>query len=184
MYDRSRLAEVYKLMDDGLKLAGAGKHKEAIDAFDKVLARAPLSDRKKEMVPAYLARAKEIEKEQRDEALAMLRKALRLDPKGPQAKKLEAEVAYLEGMVLIDRGTPDKFILQRAVELDPGHDGARAALASLEDRAAQRQSSLRRYGAAAGIGIFAIAAILLLSRRRKGDPAPPAPPEPAQQPRA
>jgi tetratricopeptide (TPR) repeat protein len=185
MYDRSRLAEVYKLMDEGLAAAKAGKHKEATESFDKVLARAPLFDRRKEMVGAYLSRAKEIEKDQRDEALAMLRKALRLDPKGPQARKLEAEVAYLEGMVLVDRGTPDKFILQRALELDPGHDRARAALASLEDRAAERQSSLRRYGAALGIAVFAIAAIILLARRRKGDPTPPAPsPEPAQQPRA
>jgi len=172
LYDRARLAEVYKLMDDGLAASAAGKYFDATESFDKVLARAPLFDRRREIVKAYVERAKELEKDKRDDALAMLRKALRLDPKADGAKKLEAEIAYVEGMVLIDRGTPDKFILQKALELDPTHDRARAALASLEDKAMERQSNLRRYGAAGGIGLLAIIGIVLLALRRKPPPVP------------
>jgi tetratricopeptide (TPR) repeat protein len=182
LYDRARLAEVYKLMDDGVAASGEKKYAEATQAFDKVLARAPLFDRRREMVPAYVARSREIAATSRQDGLEMLRKALRLDPKGPDAKAIDAEIAYLEGMVLIDRGTPDKFILQRALELDPGHERARLALQSLEDRAVVRQTSLRRYAAAGGIGVAALIAMLLLARRRGPLPAAPreAPPTPPQ----
>jgi tetratricopeptide (TPR) repeat protein len=178
LYDRARLAEVHEMMQAGLAAAAAKKPQEATDAFDKVLARSPLYDRRAEMVDAYRARAREMEADHPDEALAMLRKALRLDPKGPSARPLEADIAYLEGMVLIARGTPDKFILERALELDPTHDRARAALASLEDKAIDRQSNLRRYSAAATIGVIALLGIALLARRRRSSPSPAPPPPP------
>ncbi len=181
-YDRARLAEVYKLMDDGVAAAQAGKLGEAVDAFDKVLARAPLFERRREMVKTYVARSKELPREQREDALAMLRKALRLDPKSPDAKKLEAEIAYLEGVVLMDRGTPDKLLLKKAIELDPSHERARAALASLDDQVAPKKDWTKRYIAAAGLGLAALLAMILLYRRKpaaKAPPAPPPPPEPA-----
>jgi tetratricopeptide (TPR) repeat protein len=171
-YDRARLAEVYKLMDDGVAAAQAGKLGEAVDAFDKVLARAPLFERRKEMVRTYVARSKELPREQREDALAMLRKALRLDPKSPDARKLEAEIAYLEGVVLMDRGTPDKLLLKKALELDPSHERAQAALTSLEDRAAPQKDWTKRYVAAAGLGLAALLAMILIYRRKPKAPAP------------
>lgn len=164
-YDRARMAEVYKLMDRGVELAGQGKHAEAVAEFDKVLARAPLFARRKEMVGSYVERAKALPSEQREEALVMLRKALRLDPKGEQAKMIEAEVAYLEGMVLMDKGAVDRFLFTRALELNPAHEGAKRALASLEQKAVERQSNWQRYAAAAGLGVAALIAMILLGRR-------------------
>lgn len=175
LYDRGRLVEVHKLMEDGLGAEAAGKHGDAIAAFDRVLARVPLFERRREMVPAYLGRAKELEKDQADESLALLRKALRLDPKSTGARKIEADIAYLEGMALLAQGKPDKFVFAKALELDPSHEGAKAALASLEDKATARQQSYGRYGAAAAIGVVAVALVLLLSRRKKPAPTPPAP---------
>ncbi|WP_437956946.1 hypothetical protein WME76_37115 [Sorangium sp. So ce119] len=170
-YDRARLAEVYKLMDGGVAAASAGKLAEATDAFDKVLARAPLFERRKEMVGAYVERARSLADERREDALAMLRKALRLDPTGEHAKKIDAEIAYLEGALLIDRSTPDKFVLERALELDPAHAGAKAALASLGDKVAERKSQKNRYIAAGAVGIVAMLAMFFIARRRS-DPAP------------
>lgn len=167
LYDRARLAEVYKLMDDGLAAARAKKWEEATAAFDKVLARSPLFERRKEMVPAYVARAQAIEDKAPDAALAMLRKALRLDPKAEGAKKLEGDIDALEGSILADRGTPDKFILQRALELDPSNDRARRTLASLEDKAVARKSNMKRYVAAGGIGLVAVVLLALLAWRRR-----------------
>lgn len=164
-YDRARMAEVYKLMDRGVELAGQGKHAEAVAEFDKVLARAPLFARRKEMVASYVERAKALPSEQREEALVVLRKALRLDPKGEQAKMIEAEVAYLEGMVLMDKGAVDRFLFTRALELNPAHEGAKRALASLEQKAVERQSNWQRYAAAAGLGVAALIAMILLGRR-------------------
>ncbi|XYH96728.1 hypothetical protein ACMHYB_54630 [Sorangium sp. So ce1128] len=170
-YDRARLAEVYKLMDEGVAAASASKLAEATDAFDKVLARAPLFERRKEMVGAYVERAKALTADQREDALAMLRKALRLDPTGEHAREIEAEIAYLEGALLIDRGTPDKFVLERAIELDPAHAGAKAALASLGDKVAERKDQTNRYIAAGAVGLAAMLAMFFIARRRS-DPAP------------
>jgi tetratricopeptide (TPR) repeat protein len=164
-YDRARLAEVYKLMDAGAFAADAGKLEDATAAFDKVLARSPLFERRKEMVKVYAARARSLG--QHEDALAMMRKALRLDPTGEHAKKIEAEIAYLEGRLLIAQGTPDKFAFKRALELDPAHAGAREALTSLEDRVVQRKGSLNRYLAAGGVGLAALLAMLFLARGRK-----------------
>ncbi|CAN98104.1 hypothetical protein sce7934 [Sorangium cellulosum So ce56] len=170
-YDRARLAEVYKLMDEGVAAASAGKPAEATDAFDKVLARAPLFERRKEMVDAYVERARSLSADRRDDALAMLRKALRLDAPGERAKKIEAEIAYLEGALLIERGTPDKFVLERAIELDPSHDGARAALTSLGDKVAERKSQTNRHIAAGAVGLAAVLSMFFIARRRSA-PSP------------
>ncbi|WP_437657222.1 hypothetical protein [Sorangium sp. So ce1182] len=170
-YDRARLAEVYKLMDEGVAAAGASKLAEATNAFDKVLARAPLFERRKEMVGAYVERAKALAADKREDALAMLRKALRLDPAGEQARKIEAEIAYVEGALLIERGTPDKFVLERALELDPAHTGAKAALASLGDKVGERKDQTNRHIAAGAVGLVAMLAMFFIARRRS-DPAP------------
>lgn len=192
MYDRARLAEVYKLMDEGAAHAAASRWVEATSAFDKVLARSPVFERRKEMAPAYVAHAKSLEEKEPAAALELLRKALRLDPKGEGARKVEAEIAYLEGVTLIARGTPDKFPLTKAIELDPSNDRAKRALASLEqERIEPQKSSLHRYVAAGGVGIVALIAMIFLARRKPdagreaegpragGDPpAPPAPDAP------
>jgi tetratricopeptide (TPR) repeat protein len=180
MYDRGRLAELYKLMDEGLTAAAAGKLEEATSAFDKVLARAPLFERRKEMVAAYVGRAQALEGDAQEEALAMFRKALRLDPKGAEAKGIESEIAYLDGVLMAEQGAPDRWLLSKAIELDPGNERARRALGSLGERAAERQTHLTRYGAAAAVGLAGLVAMLLLARLRprdKADREPPAQPK-------
>ncbi|APR84173.1 Hypothetical protein A7982_09522 [Minicystis rosea] len=178
IYDKQRLAEIHKLMDEGIASAAAGKLVEAVEAFDKVLARSPMFERRKEMVPSYVDRAKQLEGSQRDEALAMMRKALRLDPKGDKAKGLEAEIAYLEGEVSVAQGMPDKTAFERALALDPAHERARQALSRLEDKAIERRTSYNRYAAAGGIGLFAILAMILLARRKPRPTEKPPEPEP------
>lgn len=166
LYDRARLAEVYKLMDEGVAAVAANKLPEALEAFDKVLARSPLFDRRKEMVKSYFERATQLEGDHHEEALVMMRKALRLDPKGELAKKIEAEVAYLEGAISVDRGAPDKTAFERALEIDPRHERARKGLGALEDKVVERQSQLPRYAAAGAIGLLSVIAMILLARRR------------------
>lgn len=165
MYDRARMAEVYKLMDEGVEFANAQKWIEATDAFDKVLARSPVFERRKEMAKAYVERAKLVESKEPATSLELLRKALRLDPKGDGAKKIEADIAYLEGMALIEKGTPDKFPLQKALEIDPKHERAKQALAELEqERVAPKKSYMKRYVAAGGVGFAALIAMIALVR--------------------
>jgi tetratricopeptide (TPR) repeat protein len=166
VWDRQRLAELDKLMEEGVGLAKDKRLAEAVEAFDKVLARSPLFERKREMVPTYAAYGRSLESDKRDVALDVLRKAIRLDPKSESIKSIEAEVSYLDGLASIDRGAPDRFLFQRALELDPTNERAKAALASLQDKAVVRQESSKRYLIAGGIALAALAAMILLARRK------------------
>lgn len=172
MQDRARLAEVHALMDQGVKDVADGKLDVAVEAFDRVLARVPLYERRAEMVPAYVARAASLAAERPGDAVVLYRKALRLDPKRADAPKLEAEVAYLEGLELVAAGTPDKFLFARALELDPSHERARAELTKLSDQATQeKRTDLTRYGIAAGLAALALFVVGWLGRgltRRNG----------------
>lgn len=180
LYDQQRLGEIHKLMDEGMAAASAGKLTEAIGAFDKVLARTPLFDRRKEMSSTYIDRAMQLEEGHRDEALAMMHKALRLDPSGARAKSAEAEIAYLEGELAIEHGTPDRTAFERALALDPNHERARRKLASLDDRVVEQQSHVQRYVGAGAIGVAALLAMILIMRRRGGrEETPPDKPTPA-----
>lgn len=175
LYDHARLAELFKLMEDGTAAAASKKWSEAVDDFDKVLARSPLFERRKEMLKAYEERARELENDKRGAAMEMFEKALRLDPKSQDANSIESEVSYLEGLDSIDRGAPDRFLFDRAVELDPTNERAKAARASLEEKAAERQSNMKRYAAAIGVALAALVAMILLLRRKPREAAAAAP---------
>jgi tetratricopeptide (TPR) repeat protein len=170
-YDRVRLQEVYGVLEDGLAKEKDGKLDEAIAAFDKVLARQPLLDRRAETVPAYLAKAEQIEETDRVTALALLRKAERLAPEGPRVSQVKAELAYLEGEDLVARGVQDAEPFKRALALDPTHAKARAELERLSSTADDRQTRTRNVAAAAGCLLIAVVALLLFGGRRRQRPA-------------
>jgi tetratricopeptide (TPR) repeat protein len=160
-YDRFRLQEVYTLLEDGLKRYAEGKLEDATASFDKVLARQPLLDRRAEMVPAYVGLAQELEDKDRVRALALFRKALRLDPEGPRMGQIQSEIAYLEGMDLLGRGIADADTFRRALALDGGNAKARAELDRLEAASEVRQEKTRRWAAGGAVLALAIACIVL-----------------------
>lgn len=166
-YDRFRLQEVYGLLEEGLAKEKEGKLDDAIASFDKVLARQPLLDRRGEMVPAYFAHAQKIEESNPAEALAMLRKALRLAPEGPRAPQINAEIAYLEGKDLLARGITDVEPFKRAIALDPTHAKARAELDRLEATVEDRSNRTRAVAGGAAVLLAGVIGILLFGGRRK-----------------
>ena len=166
-YDRVRLQEVYGLLEEGLKKEKEGKVDEATLAFDKVLARQPLLDRRAEMVPAYLAQAEKLEETDAPAAQAMLRKASRIAPEGPRIAQVKAEIAYLEGKDLLARSIPDTEPFKRALALDPTHAKARAELGRLEANDDERQSRTRTVAGAAGALLVSVIGILLFGGRRR-----------------
>jgi HEAT repeat protein len=171
LHDQARLAEVYRLADEGIRELADGRFARAAAAFDQVLARPPLFDSRADMAPAYVGLARELEgQSQRPAALAALRKALRLRPEHPDNPKIESRIAYLEALDLIDAGTPDRFLIERAIELDPTNEDARALLGSLEERAVKKQSRTQRYVGAAAIALVAVVGMVVVAlwpRRRK-----------------
>ncbi|MGH7297837.1 MAG: hypothetical protein ACRELB_23055, partial [Polyangiaceae bacterium] len=113
-YDRFRLQEVYALLDRGLAKQKDDKLKEAIADFDEVLARQPMLDRRAEMAPAYVAYAESLEATDRPGALAMLRRALRLDEAGPASSHVRSEIDTLEGEDLLAHGIADTEPFEQA----------------------------------------------------------------------
>jgi tetratricopeptide (TPR) repeat protein len=166
-YDRFRLQEVYGLLDEGLAKEKAGKLDEAIAAFDKVLARQPMIDRRGEMVPAYVAYAQRIEDDDPVKALSIFRKAARLAPNGPRSQQIDAEIAYLEGKELLGRGIADTEPFKRALALDPSHTKARAELERLETDVEARQERVRWYAAAGAVILVALVGIVLFGGKRR-----------------
>ncbi len=166
-YDRLRLQEVYGLLDDGLKKHAEGKTDEAIAAFDRVLARQPMLDRRAEMAAAYLAHAQKIEDEDPVAALEFLRKAARLGSQGPRGPLIDAEIAYLEGRDLRARGIPDAVLFERALALDPMHAKARAELERMAASNDEGRSRTMAASAAVAALLLALTGMLLFGRTRR-----------------
>ncbi len=166
-YDRLRLQEVYGLLDDGLAKEKEGKLEEAVAAFDKVLARQPMIERRGEMVSAYVTYADKLEEPEPQKALALYRKAARLWPESARMPHIEAQIAYLEGKELLARGIADIEPFQRALKLDPGHAKARAEITRLETNVEERQERIRALAAAGTVIVVALTGIILFGGRRR-----------------
>jgi hypothetical protein len=167
-YDRARLAEVYQMMDEGREAFKAGKLDAMASAFDRVLARAPAFEKRREMVAGYMDFARSIEKTDSARAMAVLRKVIRLEPAGPRAKEAESELSYLEATDLAKRGLVDESAYRRAVDLDPNNGPAKEALARIQSQTSAGPIGLVTYVVAAILALAAIAsaAFALFWRRR------------------
>ena len=147
-FDRARLADVYARLDAGLEAWREGRLDEMVKAFDAVSARAPKLDRRPEMAAGYFDYARSrLENGDRANALAYLRRALRLGPDDALAAKLRAELTFLETEDLEKNGLVDIASYQRALELDPTHSGARAALERHDEEARLRKTRLQTIAA-------------------------------------
>ena len=172
-YDRFRLEDVYALLEQGLDAQKNGKNDDAVAAFDKVLARQPMLDRRAEMVPAYYALGMAVHDSDRPRARALLRKAERLDPTGARAPQIESELTVLEGQDLLARGIADEDLFQRALKLDPGNAEARTQLDRLAADSEVRQERTHRWAAGGALLFVALAGIILFGGRTKPRKPPP-----------
>lgn len=184
LYDKGRVAELWNIFTSGLDAAGAGQHAAAVESFDKVLARDPLFDRRREMSVSYFEAAKSIGFDKADDRLAMLRKARRLDPMSKSGSTVDAEIAFTEAKILIAEGRPDRFLVERAHELDPSHAEAKSLLDTFEAQAVKPDPPVPRYGLAGAVagGTVLLAGIVAFFWRRKPKAQPPKAQPPKAQP--
>lgn len=174
IYDKGRVAELWGIFTAGLDASKSGKHADAVASFDKVLARDPLFDRRKEMASSYFELGKTLPFDRAEERLAMLRKARRLHPDVGEVRRVDAEIAFTEAKILIAEGRPDRFLLTRAVELDPDHAEARRLLATFETAAVKDDDRVvPRYGLAGAIAggaalLLGIAGFFMLKKKKPG----------------
>jgi hypothetical protein len=180
-YDKVRLAEVYKLLDEGLAHRDAGRLEDAVASFDALLARAPTFERKAELAPTYVDLAHKKLPSDRAAGRALLAKALRLAAGTNLAPTIESELDYLDAAELLEHGVADTTLLERALQLDPHDTAARDLLTRLQNDAEARESRLRRWAASGAVGIVAaLAAILFLGRKTKKPPSRTTPQRPVR----
>lgn len=193
IYDRARLAAFDKLVSDGMAAQKDGKHADAVLAFDRILAEDPLFEGRNAMASSYLTSALAMPPEKDEERLAMLRKAQRLDPGGKDEKRIESLIALTEAKLLIQDRRPDRFLLERAIELDPSNQEAKDLLASFEAKAVeQKQGDKKRFitaGAIFGGMLVGVLLVGFVGRKKKpaaaaAPPSPGAPPTPGEKPHA
>lgn len=166
--DRFRLQEVYAMMDAGLAAEAAGKHDEAVAAFERVLARQPMFERRVEMVPAFVSLAQSMEDTDRAAAAAYYRTAARLAPDGPRAAQAASALDYMEAEDLLARGITDESLFQRAATADPGNVKAHTELARIQAERARRELATRRYEEWGGaIATLALGIALFVGRRTR-----------------
>ncbi len=183
IHDRARLTVVFELWDKGKKALADNAYADATTAFDGVLARIPLFDKRSAMAPAYLGYAEQQRaNDDLDGALLSLRKARRLEPSDADKKTIEARIALVEAKQLIEKGTPDRFLLQRAIELDPENSEAKDLLASLQEKSEERQVKRKKKVGGIIAILLGLAAAILVLRRRDPDDAGPSPAAPSHPP--
>lgn len=167
--DADRLAELYALVDEGLKEERDGKLDLAAASFDKALARQPNLERRREMVPTYMALARALEDTDRDRASATYRRAQSLDPGGAHQGQIDGALAYLEGEDLRAKGIVDREPFDRALLADPGNEKARAALEGMDGdrRAREERAQHWLWATIAGAGVLALLILFVGRGRRK-----------------
>jgi hypothetical protein len=165
--DRVRLQDVYAIMDEGLAEETAGKHADAVGAFEKVLARQPLFERRAEMVPAFVLYAHSLEGSDGPTAKAYYRTALRLAPEGPRANQARSALDYLDAEDLLARGVTDERLLRQAAEEDPGNVDAHRELARIEAERARKDLLVVRCTEGGAAALALVTGLVLASGRRQ-----------------
>ncbi len=170
--DRMRLAQVYKLYDEGLSAHENGQLEAMRAAFDKVLARSPMFEHRAKMAPGYFDYAKKIAEEQPDLALDALHRAGRITDDDALKKRIQSLELTLQAMELQKKGVADQVLVRRALDLDGENTLAKDVLGRMERGELAKKSELNRYGAAGAIGGIALLAIAFIALFRRGKPEP------------
>jgi len=159
--DSERLAPLNAKMEKGLAHAAKKEFDGMEEAFRAILAAQPLYERKGEMVPGYLAMARQaIGKKNFAKASRAVRVARRVNGDPARAGSIMALQLYVDGMMELAEGVADPEIMRQALALDPGLEEARAALDDIEQ--IYRGRKIRGYRVAAAGGIACTALLLLL----------------------
>lgn len=171
-YDKVRLAEVFKLLDEGIAHRDAGRLEDAVASFDALLARAPQFERRAELAPAYHELARKKESADRPAARLLYAKAARLAAGTPLASTIDADLAVLDTRELLERGLADTSLLQKALALDPNHAAARDLLQRIENDARAREDRFRRFALAGFAGVVATVLGVLFIGKKSAPPRP------------
>ncbi len=159
--DKQRLADLDAIVDLGLKEQSSGDNAGAVEQFDRALAREPSLDRKREMVPAFVARGDSLAETDPLAARQAYQEALALDPETARKGQIQGALALLDAEALRAKGIDDRASWEHVLDLDPGNAKANAELERLNAAHADRASRANQY-TYAGAGILAVLCLLVL----------------------
>ena len=165
LQDKQRLADLYAIVDLGLKAQAGGDNAGAVEQFDRALAREPSLDRKKEMVPAFVARGDSLAETDPMAARRAYEEALALDPDTPRKGQILGALALLDAEALQKRGIDDRASWERVLESDPGNAKANAAIERLNAAHADRSSRANEYEVGAAGALVLICALVMFGLR-------------------
>lgn len=173
-YDRMRRAPVADAFQRGQVARKSGDLAAMREAYNQVLARDPGFDRREALAEGYLAYAEANLEDHPEAALDALSRTERLTENSALGSRARSLSLTLNAAESLKHGVADLTLLDRALEVDPSNQRARALSDQIRrgdpDRASQRARQL----AAATVALGALAAILvLLRRRREPDETPP-----------
>ncbi|MCC7540960.1 MAG: hypothetical protein IT379_32375 [Deltaproteobacteria bacterium] len=181
-HDRARFGPSYRLLDQGLAALSANDLRTVRARFDEVLARAPLLDRRGEMVPGYLTLGRaRLEADDLVGAERDFRLALRLEPEGSRAAEVRAWIAFVRAERSLASGVADLALYREALQHQPGHRPAQAALVRLSRDERDDERRRQRWLAAGGVLGAALLGLLVMAVWRRRAPRAPLASRPAQQ---
>jgi tetratricopeptide (TPR) repeat protein len=172
IFDQRRAERRDAAFARGTELAGQQSFAEAAAEFDAVLVEDPSYENRASMAPGYFAYGDELKKQKKWRAAAIAYgKANAVDASGPNAQVALGAQFYAQGRVAQKAGEDPTRLFELALEHDPSHKGAAAALAGDDPDAADDPQSLDRprwllYAGVAG-GTLALL-LLLLALLRSG----------------
>jgi len=164
--DRLRTAEVNELFETGIKAQSEGDLERMRAAFDQVLAKSPLHERRDEMIGGYWEYARRFGGERRPAALAALRRAERLAEGTSHAPKIRSLRLALEAEERLSKGTADRTLVRRALDLDPTNELAQALSTRFEQPDPGDSGVRARYSAALVIALVSLLGIVWVIFRR------------------
>lgn len=177
-YDRRREAEYAQLFDKARGQEATGDLAGAVDSFGWILAHQPDHPRRGEMARVFARLGQRLAEEGDDgreeaktsRALGLLRQALALDAgAGPalrDARRIEAQIHYLDGRQAQRRGGDGIADFEQAVAADGAYLRARQALEAARLRNPRRGVGWWTVGA--GVGLL-VPLLYLLWRRSRRD---------------
>jgi tetratricopeptide (TPR) repeat protein len=166
-FDQLRLAEVYRLFEQGTAAQRRGNFELACSAFDRALVRDPLFERGVAMADTFLRCATLQAESNADQAMLWASRAERLGASGPVHDRAQSLRQTLEARALFARGLGDQTLLERARELDPDNQRAEALLETIRADSRPNTSGWQRYlGALVILGVAALGLLLLNLRQR------------------
>jgi tetratricopeptide (TPR) repeat protein len=164
--DRAQLEDAATLLARGQK-ALAEHHLEDMQRdYDMLLAKYPAFDERAKLAPGYAAiGGMRFAGDELDAALAAYRRAVRLDPSAPDAKKWRAQAEFVAAELALENGVIDLEGYARALTLDPELHAASEARDRLSGEKLRRAQAKKRW--AAGVALVLLLGLMVLVLRAR-----------------